>query len=328
MKQEQFEQRFSERWDKFEQWVAREQLMRSQRKNSSLSFDETEVPARYREVCQQLAIARSRDYSLSLVERLHRLALDGHDLVYGTPGGWARSWLQWLMGGFARDVRRHWRSVLVACVLFYGSYLAMMIAVRLWPEFAYTILPEQMLSKFDQMYGPGADALGRARDAGDDMTMFGFYISNNIGISFRTFAGGLFAGLGALFALAYNGMLFGVVEAHVVNLGYAQHFYSFVAGHSSFELTAIMLCGAAGLDLGWALLAPGGFSRGAALRAAARDSIGIVSGAAIMLLIAAGIEAFWSPRELLPMIKYGVGIFNWLLVTAYFVLAGRNLEPR
>jgi uncharacterized membrane protein SpoIIM required for sporulation len=178
------------------------------------------------------------------------------------------------------------------------------------------------------MYGPETEALGRARDAGSDMRMFGHYISNNIGIGFQTYAGGLFAGVGVVFALIYNGLFMGVVEAHVVNLGHAERFYSFVAGHSSFELTAIMLCGAAGLQLGWAILSPGNFSRGAALRNAARDSVGIVCGSAVMLLIAAGIEAFWSPRDLPLTIKYSVGIANWVIVIAYFLLAGRGHGSR
>ena len=44
-----------------------------------------------------------------------------------------------------------------------------------------------------------------------------------------------------------------------------------------------------------------------------------------MLVLAAGIEAFWSPRtEVPPEIKYGVGIAMWLLPAAYFCLMGRR----
>jgi hypothetical protein len=44
-----------------------------------------------------------------------------------------------------------------------------------------------------------------------------------------------------------------------------------------------------------------------------------------MFFIAAFIEAFWSPlTEVPPPVKYGVGIFLWLAVIAYLILAGRG----
>ncbi len=49
---------------------------------------------------------------------------------------------------------------------------------------------------------------------------------------------------------------------YVVYAGFATNFFSFVSGHSAFELTAIALCGAAGLRLGYGLVAPGRLRRG------------------------------------------------------------------
>jgi uncharacterized membrane protein SpoIIM required for sporulation len=325
MKQEQFEAHFGAEWVTFELWLDLERLPARERAKRTAPFAASEAPARYREICGQLALARSRDYGPALVDRLHRLAQSGHDRLYGTPGGWLHAWLDFLGGGFARQVRACKKSVFAAMLLFYGPYVLLALAVRIWPDFAYVVLPQELLHQFDRMYGPGVeDALGRARNADTDMEMFGYYIFNNVGIGFRTFAGGVLFGLGAVAALVYNGVFMGVIEAHIINLGYAEHFYSFVAGHSAFELTAITLCGAAGLELGWALLAPGDRPRGLALRETGRGVIGMVAGAAAMLLIAAGIEAFWSPRQLEPLLKYGVGIFNALLVGAYFVFAGRR----
>ncbi|WP_341677953.1 stage II sporulation protein M [Niveibacterium sp. SC-1] len=323
MKQEQFEARFTPEWEAFEAWLKHARLPGRARRKQPAPFAAAELPERYRQLCSQLALARSRDYGPAIVDRLARLAHQGHDVLYGTPAGWLRAWFAFLAGGFAREVRARWRSVLIASLLFYGPFIALRFAVREWPDFAFVVLPESQLNGFDDMYGPAAEALGRTRDAGDDLSMFGFYIANNIGIGFRTFATGIAYGLGSLFFLLYNGVFMGVVEGHVVNLGHAQRFYSFVAGHSSFELTAITLCGAAGLQLGWALLAPGELSRAASLRRAGRASVPIVAGAAAMLVIAAGIEAFWSPRVLDLSLKAGVGLFNWALVIAYMLFAGR-----
>jgi hypothetical protein len=44
-----------------------------------------------------------------------------------------------------------------------------------------------------------------------------------------------------------------------------------------------------------------------------------------MLVLAAAIEAFWSPRtEIPPRVKYAVGGVLWLVTLAYFALMGRT----
>jgi hypothetical protein len=68
--------------------------------------------------------------------------------------------------------------------------------------------------------------------------------------------------------------------------------------------------------------------RGVALKHAAQETVGIIGGAAVMLLIAAAIEAFWSPLKLAPMVKYGVGISLIVIVMAYFLFAGRTHADR
>ena len=48
-------------------------------------------------------------------------------------------------------------------------------------------------------------------------------------------------------------------------------------------------------------------------------------GLAGMLLLAAAVEAFWSPRTFLPPpVKYAVGGALWLLLLLYFGFAGRD----
>ena len=50
----------------------------------------------------------------------------------------------------------------------------------------------------ESMYDPQNQKIGRSadRDAETDVTMFGYYILNNISIGFRTFAGGIIFGIG------------------------------------------------------------------------------------------------------------------------------------
>jgi len=219
-------------------------------------------------------------------------------------------------------VRREWRAMTLALLLFYGGAVICCGTVIVAPDIAYRMLSPDELDTMEQMYDPTHE-LSRT-GAEDDFKMFGFYIYNNIGIAFRTFASGLVFGLGSLFFVAFNGLVLGVVSGHLINVGSANVFFPFVIGHGAPELTAIIISGAAGFRLGWALVAPGRLRRGEALKVAARDVLPLVYGAAGQLVIAAYLEGFWSASSAPKMLKYVVGACSWLAVTSYLLFAGRG----
>ena len=235
--------------------------------------------------------------------------------------------LAFILADFPRLVREQWRFVLAASLMFFGSLAGFALLVYLYPDLVYNLIPAEQVSEMQSMYDPVAGHLGRTaeRAASEDWAMFGYYIMHNIGIAFQTFASGLLFGLGSVFFLIFNGLMIGAVAGHLTYVGYGQTFWSFVIGHGAFELSAIALAGAAGLKLGWALVAPGRLPRAEALRLAARKSVLLICGVMLFLLIAAFIEAYWSsmtgPSH---QTKYLVGAALWLLVVVYLVFAGRQ----
>lgn len=321
MKQSLFESRHQADWQRFAKLL--ETLERGKADGKSCQG----FAAAYRRLCQHLALAQERGYSSHLIDQLQQLAMRGHQQFYRHRSHLGASLLGFLLGGFPRLVRAEWRSVLAASLLFYGSLIGMGLLVYLFPDLVYSVIDPEQVTEMEAMYDPDASRLGRfgERDSGDDWMMFGFYIMNNIGIAFQTYASGLLFGLGSLFFLLFNGLMIGAVAGHLSEIGYGQPFWSFVIGHGAFELTAIALAGAAGLKLGWALLAPGRLPRAEALRLAAGQSVQLVAGVILFLLIAAFIEAYWSSMTYsTPLLKYLVGAALWLLVAAYFTLAGRT----
>jgi uncharacterized membrane protein SpoIIM required for sporulation len=150
--------------------------------------------------------------------------------------------------------------------------------------------------------------------------MFGFYIMNNIGIAFQCYVTGILFGIGSVIFLVLNGTYGGAVAGYVSALGLGGTFFPFVATHSAFELTAIVLCGAAGLRVGRSALLPGRLPRLLSLQTAARETSVIVCGSAAMLVIAAAIEAFWSSAAwVAPQAKYLCALACWALVLLFFL---------
>jgi len=329
MRQAIFEARHAALWQRLETWLDRHETRR-RRDDAAPALEpvnplpDTEVPEAYRRVCQHLALARDRQYSPELVDRLNQLALRGHHLLYGARArrGVARS-LEFLLVGFPRLVREEYALVIAATLLFFGPIATLIVALQWYPDFVHYILGPNQLARFQEMYDPSNERLGM-RDADDNVAMFGMYVWNNVKIGFQTFATGLAFGLGSIFFLVLNGVSIGAIAGYLTGIGYGTQFWSFVSGHSALELVAIVISGAAGLKLGGAVIAPGLRSRKAALMAAARPAVRLMYGAAAMFFAAAFVEAFWSPLTAFPPgTKYVVGAILWAVVLGYLAFGGR-----
>jgi uncharacterized membrane protein SpoIIM required for sporulation len=317
MRQTPFELAHAREWEEFEAFLEQKK-----------SFDPAEMPARFRRVCQSLALAAERRYSTELVDRLNRLALRGHHALYANRRRESQQVLDFMLAGLPRLVRQEWRLVAAAAVLFFGPLVGLIVLLQAFPDFVHYLLSPGQIANFHEMYDPANRRLGM-READTSMMMFGFYIWNNVRIGFQTFAGGMLAGVGSAWFLGANGVILGAVAGYLTQVGYTETFWSFVAGHSSFELLAIVLSGAAGFKLGLAIIAPGNVSRKAALVAAARPAVRIMYGAAVLFFAAAFVEAFWSPiTEVGFTLKIIVGIAAWVILLAYFALAGRSRAAR
>ncbi|NQX00392.1 stage II sporulation protein M, partial [bacterium] len=137
--------------------------------------------------------------------------------------------------------------------------------------------------------------------------------------------GGSGGGLGTLFFLLFNGLQLGAAAGYVNHACNPESFWSFVAGHSSFELLGMTISGMAGMRLGLALLHPGRLPRVRALVEASKEALPLIYGAALLTTLAAVVEGFWSAQGWVPSEwKYLVGILGWVAHAAYFLRAGRG----
>jgi len=325
MKQEKFESNYQSFWSEFESLVSdldgKENL--SYAKQSEIAIGD--FSSAYRRVCNHLSIAKKRRYSARLINRLNYMVLKGHQHLYHRKTSFIYQSIQFILAEFPCCLRRNSAAFWTATSFFYLPAIVMLGLVLLHPEIIYSVMSPMQIADFETMYNPSLDKIGRERQSDTDLAMFGYYIYNNIGIAFQTFASGLLLAVGSLFYLVYNGVLIGSLSAHIVAINYEVTFFPFIVGHGSFELTAITIAGAAGIKLGVAVLYPQNLSRIASLQQASEESIKLIIGAAIMLLFAAFIEAYWSSiTTIAPIVKYSVGAALWVLVFVYLSFSGRG----
>jgi len=328
MKQEAFQARHEPEWAAFARWLEQRQrpAAKVRERDAEDAFADADFPPAYRRLCQQLALAERRGYSAQLVRRLRDLVERGHLVFYRPRTPRWRRVLDFFAVDFPHLVRAQKRAMIAAALLFYVPFFGMMLLLHFRPELAYSVYEPQDLARYEGMYDPNAERLGR--ESGSDLAAFGTYVMNNVSIGFRTFASGLIAGIGAVFMMLMNGVMLGTVAGHLTEIGYGDPFWRFVAGHSAPELTAIVIAGGAGLQIGMALIAPGRRSRVRALIDAGRIGAKLVLGVFAMLVFAAFIEAYWSSLAWMPReVKFSVGAMVWLGIGLWLWRGGRGRAP-
>ena len=281
-------------------------------------------PRAFRQLTGDLNTAKSNGFDFALVDRLNRITLEGNQILYGSVPFSIKVFSTFFLRTFPRAVRSQWKSFSCCFFIFFGlAIFSALLCIR-FPDFINEIMSPWHAASLEEMYNPTSSHYLKPREAGTDADMFGYYIYNNITIAFVTFAGGLLAGAGSLLILAFNAIFIGAAAGHIINCGYYSTFFSFVIGHSAFELTAIIISAQAGFLLGYRLFITRGVSRGVSLREAGKTALPLISGSAMMLVIAAIIEAFWSSRhEIDKTIRFAAGFSAILLVILYFIFAGR-----
>lgn len=319
LREAQFVARRRARWAWWDEWL-------TSRQAGQPTAEPRALASSFRALCHDLAMAQDRDYSLALVDVLQARVMAAQQAIYGAASRGPLPWRRFFTHDLPQRVRDERRLVLISAGLLLGSLAMVATIVAVVPSVAEVFLGPGERAALERMYDPdGAARQGRGAD--QDWLMYGFYIANNVRIDFQCFAGGILFGAGSVFFLLVNGCMIGAAAGHLTAVGFGQPFWSFVAGHSAFELMGAVLSGAAGLMLGRALIAPGMYPRRHALVREASAAVPLLLGAAALTALAAIVEAFWSPLRAVPVaLKYATGIVLWGLTALYLLRAGRDAD--
>ena len=315
-----FEHKNETRWAEYERLVA--ELERGKPGAAAES-----LPRRFRELCVDLSLTEFRMYGDRLTGRLNALVIRGYEILYRNRRSGREQLVRFLAVGLPQAVRREWRLFWLCMAVFWLPFLAVMLSAAVDLEWVQAILGADGMAAMDQMYGGREAQIEHLRsEYGANFMMFAHYINNNVGIDLQTFAGGIAGGVGTLFFLLFNGIYLGAAAGYVNQAGDPESFWTFVSGHSPYEMLGMIVAGMAGMRLGLALLKPGRLPRVRALTEAAKRALPLIVGAMVLTTLAAAVEGFWSAQLLPSGLKYGVGIAGWILLGLYFTQAGRGMS--
>jgi len=280
-----------------------------------------EIPLLYRQALSSLSVARSISLDRSLTAYLESLCTRAYFFVYGARTRLPERLARFFLRDWPAAVQALWRETLVSFVLSAVATVVAYVLVRRDADWFYSFVEPGLASGRDPMATTASlrDTLYDKPDATDGLAAFAtFLFTHNAQISLFAFALGFALCLPTAALMVMNGAMLGAFLALFVSRGLGVEAGGWLMIHGTTELFAIVLAGAAGFSIGWAVAFPGEHSRVDAAAEAGRRAATAMAGVVCMLLVAGLLEGFGRQLITLDVARYavaGVALAAWL---AYF----------
>jgi uncharacterized membrane protein SpoIIM required for sporulation len=305
---------------KKDQWQRLHDILTKINRDGFRKLNEEEIqtfPRLFRLTCADLAEAKMLQLSPDVMDYLNQLIGQAHKFLYSFPPVNKSQIKSFFVDQLPFIILKNWIFVLLSAFLFFSSFGITYTIIRQKPALAARIVPSQTLIQMEESYRSG---ITKERSFTTKNFMVSFYIQNNISIAFGCFALGVLLGIGTIYILLYNGIALGAITGYVIGKGYGKNFYTFTTAHSAAELTGLILAGASGLVLGFAIIKATRYYRKEWLAIERPNIFSLVAGSACLLFLAAMIEGIISPSLLPYSIKAGLAILTLSLIGGYFFL--------
>jgi uncharacterized membrane protein SpoIIM required for sporulation len=300
-------------------WARLELLVNRSNKGGISALDHRELQELgllYRQTASDLATVREDVTSNRLAFYLNQLLGRAHNLIYMGHKQKISGLVRFYTQTFPQVFRETFRQTLLAFLIFAVTGVASWAVTIHDPTFAHRLLGPRMMDTIEkkEMWTQSIVTI-KPLAASTIMT-------NNLSVSFSTFALGITAGTGTVWMMVVNGMLIGVIGAATWQAGMALQLWSFVAPHGVLELPAIFISGGAGLEIARGMLFPGLLPRRDSLARAGGRAARLVLGIVPILVIAGIIEGFVSPSGIAKPLKFLLAAVLFVALTTYLARPG------
>lgn len=295
MNEEQFVQKRESDWQRLTTLCTMAENSPSQLKPHELQ----EFLRLYRRVSSDLAKLRTQSSNTQLIFFLNELCGKAYTQIYRTPNKPIFRALGDAIALAAQTVRRQMLFVLISFAFLVGGGLFSATMLNVRPDLRSHFVPAEMEANFD--YWKSGE--GVERSAGDSVMATAMYATNNprVSIISGAVAAATF-GVGTAYLLYFNGVIIGALSSDMAGVGKLGYLWGSITPHGVTEIMGIVMSGAGGLIMGWALISPGRKRRGEALLDAGKDALVFLCIGVTQTLMAAPIEGFFSFNPDVPMI--------------------------
>ncbi len=270
-----------------------------------------ELALLYRQVAGDLSVLRQDTTARTYAEHVNHLLARAHHIVYSGRKTNFATLFRFLRDEYPAIVQRNLRFVLASLLVTVAWGVLGAAITNAQPEFMRHYVGPQMIATMERHEMWTKSVVTVAPMASSAI------MTNNLTVSFVTFASGITFGLGTFFYLYVNGMMLGVIAAACHQYGMSVALWSFIAPHGSLELPAILIAGGAGFRLGYAMLFPGSMRWRDSVAQGGIEATRLVSGVIPMLIVAGTLEGFFSPSHAPVAVKFTVGGLLFVLLLSW-----------
>jgi uncharacterized membrane protein SpoIIM required for sporulation len=303
-------------------WRRLERLIGKAEKGGMADLSNEDIlaaPVLYRSALSALSVARATSLDRGLIDYLETLCARSYFFVYG-----ARETLWGQLAAFFREawpraVKGLWRETLASfALLMVGAVIAAWL-VSHEADWYYAFMPKAMAGGRDP--AASTQALRDTLFSGgkDGLSVFAaFLFTHNAQIAILAFALGFALCLPTAALVLYNGATLGAFFTLFASRGLGVEAGGWLLIHGVTELFAVVLSGAAGLRIGWAVAFPGEDRRLDAIAEAGRHAATVMGGVVVMLFLAGLLEGFGRQLITLTLARYAVAAITAVMWGAYF----------
>ena len=284
-----------------------------------LSTDEMiALPRRYRSALSALSVARETSLDKGLTDYLEALCTRAYFAVYGNRARLGERVAAFFRTGWPTAARAMWRETVASAAFLFLGALAAYLLVGSDPDWYYSLVgdtaqgrtPAASTEELRAGLYDGEDASGLAVFAA-------FLLSNNARVAILAFALGFAFCVPTVALLIYNGAVLGAFFALYASRDLGFELGGWLLIHGVTELLAIILGGAAGLKIGWAIAFPRARSRLGAAAHAGQEAGAAIAGVVVMLAIAALIEGYGRQLITSDAVRYAIAGVSAVIWAAY-----------
>ena len=276
-------------------WKRLEHLLEQVQKDGLRSLPRTELQELgllYRQAAADLSALREDSTGRSYARSLNLLLSRAHNTIYSGEKSSVHGIVHFYRNTYPQIFRENLRLINLAFLLFVLGSLAGALLALTRPEYMRSFLGPHMMETIDR-HKMWTDSVVSVAPAASS-----FIMTNNLSVSFLSFAYGITAGVGTVFMMVFNGVMMGIVGTACWLNDMSLPLWSFVAPHGVLELPAIFIAGGAGLRIAQGMLFPGLLSRRDSLAEAGGEAVRLLMGTVPVLVVAGLIEGFISPSAL------------------------------
>jgi uncharacterized membrane protein SpoIIM required for sporulation len=271
------------------------------------------------EVTDDLSYSRTHYPKSKTTQYLNGLAARAHQEIYKNKKENRGRILSFWKNEVPLSMARYQKQLALSFFIFAICAVLGFISEMFDEDFVRVILGDAYVDETVQRIREG-NPLGIYGE-GEQVAEFISITRHNILVSFYVYVMGLFFSFGTGLMLFYNGIMLGAFHAFFWRYHLLGKSLLVVWIHGSFEISAILLAGAAGFVLGNSLLFPGTYRRVDSFKIGALNSLKIVVGTVPVFIAAGFLESFITRYTGMPLWLNLLIIFGSLFVVIwYFVI--------